>query len=163
MVVSLASPGTALLSGSGAGGQHWKRAEELITGSGIHDQALWLSSFLAGSLGTTTGFGSGGSGFGPSEVRSGKRGSNRQRQQSKSNHRREQCPMGRDPDLVAIKARQTLGLPLTGRLTEQQVKRVHKLLAIQHHPDKGGDPETMTRFNHARDVLLEPTMEAIAS
>ena len=31
--------------------------------------------------------------------------------------------MGRDPDIEAIKARQSLGLPLTGRLTEQQVKR----------------------------------------
>ena len=76
-------------------------------------------------------------------------------------HRREQCPMGRDPDIDAIKARQSLGLPLTGRLTEQQVKRAHKLLAVKHHPDKGGDPELMRRYNNARDVLLEPEMEAI--
>ena len=69
--------------------------------------------------------------------------------------------MGRDPDLEAIQARQSLGLPLTGRLTEQQVKRAHKLLAVQHHPDKGGDPEVMTRFNNARDVLMQPVMEAI--
>ena len=69
--------------------------------------------------------------------------------------------MGRDPDLGAIQARQSLGLPLTGRLTEQQVKRAHKLLAVQHHPDKGGDPEVMTRFNNARDILLQPVMEAI--
>ena len=79
----------------------------------------------------------------------------------KANHRREQCQMGRDPDIEAIKARQSLGLPLTGRLTEQQVKRAHKLLAVKHHPDKGGDPELMTRFNNARDALLEPEMEAI--
>ena len=64
-------------------------------------------------------------------------------------------------DIESIKARQSLGLPFTGRLTEQQVKRAHKLLAIQHHPDKGGDPEMMTRFNNARDALLEPEMEAI--
>lgn len=70
--------------------------------------------------------------------------------------------MGRDPDLEAIVARQALSLPLTGRLTEQQVKRAHKQLAIQHHPDKGGDPEAMTRFNRAKDALLQPTMEAIA-
>lgn len=69
--------------------------------------------------------------------------------------------MGRDPNIEAIKARQALGLPLTGRLTESQVKRAHKLLAVKHHPDKGGDPETMTRFNNARDALLEPEMEAI--
>ena len=39
----------------------------------------------------------------------------------------------------------------------------HKLLAVQHHPDKGGDPEVMTRFNTARDVLLEPEMEMMAA
>ncbi len=83
------------------------------------------------------------------------------RKPGKANHRREQCPMGRDPHIDAIKARQSLGLPLTGRLTEQLVKRAHKLLAVKHHPDKGGDPELMTRYNNARDVLLEPEMEAI--
>ena len=71
--------------------------------------------------------------------------------------------MGRDPGLEAIQARQCLGLPLTGRLTVAQVKRTHKLLAVQHHPDKGGDPTLMTRFNTARDVLLEPEMEMIAA
>jgi len=71
--------------------------------------------------------------------------------------------MGRDPGLEAIQARQCLGLPLTGRLTVAQVKRAHKLLAVQHHPDKGGDPEVMTRFNTARDVLLEPEMETLAA
>ena len=71
--------------------------------------------------------------------------------------------MGRDPGLDAIQARQCLALPLTGRLTVAQVKRAHKLLAVQHHPDKGGDPELMTRFNTARDVLLEPEMELIAA
>jgi curved DNA-binding protein CbpA len=54
-----------------------------------------------------------------------------------------------------------LGLALSGRLTEQAVKRAHKALAVQHHPDKGGDPEMMTRLNNARDLLLEPEMEAI--
>ena len=71
--------------------------------------------------------------------------------------------MGRDPGLEAIQARQCLGLPLTGRLTVSQVKRAHKLLAVQHHPDKGGDPEVMTRFYTARDVLLEPEMEMLAA
>jgi curved DNA-binding protein CbpA len=54
-----------------------------------------------------------------------------------------------------------LGLALSGRLAEQAVKRAHKALAVQHHPDKGGDPEMMTRLNNARDLLLEPEMEAI--
>jgi hypothetical protein len=108
------------------------------------------------------GFGSSGSGFASAASGAGKRSSKGKRKPGKSNHRREQCPMGRDPDLEAIKARQALGLPLTGRLSEQQVKRAHKQLAVQHHPDKGGDPESMTRFNNARDALLEPVMEAIA-
>ena len=89
-------------------------------------------------------------------------GGSRKRKPGTSNHQRERCPMGRDPDLEAIVARQSLGLPLTGRLTEQQVKRAHKLLAVQHHPDRGGDPEAMTRFNQAKDALLQREMEAIA-
>jgi len=39
---------------------------------------------------------------------------------------RERQPLGRDPYFEAICARQTLGLALSGRLTEQLVKRVHK-------------------------------------
>ena len=58
--------------------------------------------------------------------------------------------MGRDPDLDAIRARKSLGLQLTGRLTEQQVKRAHRLLAVSHH---------QSRFNNARDALLEPEMD----
>ena len=65
--------------------------------------------------------------------------------------------------MEAIQARQSLALPLTGRLTVAQVKRAHKLLAVQHHPDKGGDPTLMTRFNTARDVLLQPEMELLAA
>ena len=110
----------------------------------------------------TMGFGSsaaGSGGFGAGADSAGKKSS--RRKPGKANHRREQCPLGRDPDINAIKARQSLGLPLTGRLKEHQVKRAHKLLAVKHHPDKGGDPELMTRYNNARDVLLEPEMEAI--
>ena len=69
----------------------------------------------------------------------------------------------RYPGVEAIQARQSLALPLTGRLTVAHVKRAHKLLAVQHHPDKGGEPEMMTRFNTARDVWLEPEMEMIAA
>ena len=71
--------------------------------------------------------------------------------------------MGRDSGVEAIQARQSLTLLLTGRLTVAQVKRAHKLLAVQHHPDKGGEIEMMTRFNTARDVLLEPEMEMITA
>ena len=105
---------------------------------------------------------SGAGGFGAAATKRSKP-SKARRKPRKSNHRREQCPLGRDPNIDAIKARQSLGLPLTGRLSVAQVKQVHKSLAVQHHPDKGGDPEMMTRFNHARDVLLEPAMDSIAA
>jgi curved DNA-binding protein CbpA len=36
-------------------------------------------------------------------------------------------------------------------------------LAVQHHPDKGGDPEMMTRLNNARDLLLQPEMSDIVA
>ena len=105
-----------------------------------------------------------GDGFGAtgSSAGSGKRSSSK-RKSRQSNHQRERCPLGRDPGFEAICARQTLGLALSGRLTEQAVKRAHKALAVQHHPDKGGDPETMTRLNNARDLLLQPEMEAISA
>ena len=104
-----------------------------------------------------------GNGFAATNSSSSKRSSRSRskRKPGQANHRREQCPLGRDPDLDAIKARQSLGLPFTGRLTEQQVKRPHKLLAVRFHPDKGGDPAVMTRLNHARDVLLQPEMAAL--
>ena len=101
-------------------------------------------------------------GFG-GQARSARRKSIKKRKPGTSNHRRDQCPVGRDPGVEAIQARQCLALPLTGRLTVAQVKGAHNLLAVKHHPDKGGDPEIMTRFNTARDVLLEPEMEMIAA
>ncbi len=57
--------------------------------------------------------------------------------------------MGRDPGLEAIQARQCLALPLTGRLTLSQVKRAHKLLAVQHHPDKGGGSRADDTVQHS--------------
>ena len=100
----------------------------------------------------------GGSGFGTSNAGGSKRNRSSKRKPGHSNHGRERQPLGRDPDFEAICARQTLGLALSGRLTEQAVKKVHKALAVQHHPDKGGDPDTMTRLNNARDVLLQSEM-----
>lgn len=104
-----------------------------------------------------------GSGFGTGNAGGSKRNRKSKRKPGHSNHGRERQPLGRDPDYEAICARQTLGLALSGRLTEQLVKRVHKALAVQHHPDKGGDPETMTRLNNARDVLLQPEMSDIVA
>ena len=110
----------------------------------------------------------GGSGFGAGNAGGNKRNRSGKRKPGHSkpghsNHGRERQPLGRDPEFEAICARQTLGLALSGRLTEQVVKRVHKALAVQHHPDKGGDPETMIRLNNARDVLLQPEMSDIVA
>lgn len=39
--------------------------------------------------------------------------------------------------------------------TREDVKRAHSRLAMEHHPDRGGDPGTMARINAARDAMLE--------
>ncbi|MFM7086693.1 MAG: molecular chaperone DnaJ [Cyanobium sp.] len=63
-------------------------------------------------------------------------------------------PMGKHPDLEAIVARQRLQLPLSGRLTHAQVNQAWKRCAAAHHPDRGGDHDTMQLVNGARDLLL---------
>lgn len=49
---------------------------------------------------------------------------------------------------------QVLGLE-TSAPTRDQVEQAHRRLAMQHHPDRGGDAHTMARINAARDTLLE--------
>jgi hypothetical protein len=49
---------------------------------------------------------------------------------------------------------QTLGLE-TSNPTPEQIEEAHRRLAMKHHPDRGGDSETMGRINAARDALLE--------
>jgi hypothetical protein len=63
-------------------------------------------------------------------------------------------PLGKAPDVEAMKARGYLHLPLSGRLTSAQVKVAYKKLAASHHPDQGGDIEIMQSINKARDLLL---------
>lgn len=63
-------------------------------------------------------------------------------------------PLGKHPDLEAIVARQRLHLPLSGRLTPAQVNQAWKRCAAEHHPDRGGEHDTMQRVNGARDLLL---------
>jgi hypothetical protein len=63
-------------------------------------------------------------------------------------------PMGKHPDLEAIVARQRLHLPLSGRLTATQVNQAWKRCAGEHHPDRGGEHDTMQLVNGARDLLL---------
>ena len=63
-------------------------------------------------------------------------------------------PLGKHPDLDAIVARQRLHLPLSGRLTVDQVQQAWKRCASEHHPDRGGTHDTMQLVNGARDLLL---------
>ncbi len=63
-------------------------------------------------------------------------------------------PLGKHPDLDAIVARQRLHLPRCGRITATAVTRAWKLAAAEHHPDRGGQHDTMQLVNGARDLLL---------
>jgi len=63
-------------------------------------------------------------------------------------------PLGKHPDLEAIVARQRLHLPRSGRLTEAEVNQAWKRCAAEHHPDRGGEHDTMQLVNGARDLLL---------
>lgn len=63
-------------------------------------------------------------------------------------------PLGKHPDLEAIVARQRLHLPLSGRLTAAAVNQAWKRCAAEHHPDRGGEHDTMQLVNGARDLLL---------
>lgn len=63
-------------------------------------------------------------------------------------------PLGKHPDLDAVVARQRLHLPRSGRLTEAEVNRAWKRCAAEHHPDRGGEHDTMQLVNGARDLLL---------
>ncbi|MCT0199452.1 molecular chaperone DnaJ [Synechococcus sp. CS-1325] len=66
----------------------------------------------------------------------------------------DRSPLGRSPDLEALKARQHLGLALAGRLSATDVSRAWKQAAAEHHPDRGGQHGTMQAINAARAVLL---------
>jgi hypothetical protein len=37
--------------------------------------------------------------------------------------------------------------------SKEEIERAYRLLASQHHPDRGGDPQIMARINGARDAL----------
>lgn len=39
--------------------------------------------------------------------------------------------------------------------SKEEVERAYRLLAQDHHPDRGGDEQQMMRINAARDALLE--------
>jgi hypothetical protein len=46
-----------------------------------------------------------------------------------------------------------LGLQLGA--TPEEVRAAHRRKLQEHHPDRGGDPDTAAKINQARDVLLE--------
>jgi len=46
-----------------------------------------------------------------------------------------------------------LGLPPNA--TRQQIKRRYRVLAKQHHPDRGGDPRQMQRIIAAYELLMK--------
>ena len=94
----------------------------------------------------TKGFGSGGS------VKSKKRKAGGKRSPALS--KADWGPLGKHPDLDAIVARQRLHLPLCGRLSELEVNQAWKRCASEHHPDRGGEHDTMQSVNGARDLLL---------
>lgn len=82
--------------------------------------------------------------------RGGKRGSRSKPALSKADW----GPLGKHPNLEAIVARQRLQLPLSGRITVSQVNQAWKRCASEHHPDRGGEHDTMQLVNGARDLLL---------
>lgn len=49
---------------------------------------------------------------------------------------------------------QVLGLD-TSNPTRDQIDEAYRRLAMQHHPDRGGDPQQMARINAARAALWE--------
>lgn len=99
-----------------------------------------------GPTGSQRGFG------GSGQARSGRRKSGRQRRPALS--KTDWGPLGKHPDRDAILARQRLHLPLAGRISSNDVNRAWKLAAAEHHPDRGGNHDTMQRVNGARDLLL---------
>lgn len=46
-------------------------------------------------------------------------------------------------------------LGLTLGATPDEIRAAHRRKLQEHHPDRGGDPDTAARINQARDVLLE--------
>ena len=42
--------------------------------------------------------------------------------------------------------------------TDRDLRTAYRRLALEHHPDQGGDEATMARLNHARDVLCDPVL-----
>jgi len=47
-------------------------------------------------------------------------------------------------------------LGLSGpNVPREEIEQVHRRLAMQHHPDRGGDADKMARINRARDIGMQ--------
>ena len=66
--------------------------------------------------------------------------------------RTDQTPFKRKDIQSKEEARQILGL--TERASEQEIKRAHRRLVKQHHPDMGGSAEQFRRVNEAYQYLI---------
>ena len=47
-----------------------------------------------------------------------------------------------------------LGVPESA--SDSEIKKSYRKLALQKHPDKGGDPEEFVEISNAYDVLSDP-------
>uniref|UniRef100_A0A061RWT5 DnaJ-like protein n=1 Tax=Tetraselmis sp. GSL018 TaxID=582737 RepID=A0A061RWT5_9CHLO len=47
--------------------------------------------------------------------------------------------------------------------SDSELKKAHRKLAMKHHPDKGGDPQTFQMINQAYDVLKVRHMDILLS
>lgn len=56
-------------------------------------------------------------------------------------------------DVDTTKLYEVLGVEKTA--TEQQIRSSYKKLVLKHHPDKGGDPDTIKEINFAYEVLKD--------
>lgn len=56
--------------------------------------------------------------------------------------------------MTLAEAKEILGLP-AGPVTADQVSKAYKALALQNHPDRGGDADKMVDINVARDMVMK--------
>ena len=52
-------------------------------------------------------------------------------------------------------------LNVTKESTQNEIKKAYRKLALKHHPDKGGDPETFKKISIAYDTLSDPTKKEL--
>ncbi|KAI3436650.1 hypothetical protein D9Q98_006066 [Chlorella vulgaris] len=68
-------------------------------------------------------------------------------------------PWGQEDDLEGTALYNTLGLE--PKCSTADIKKAYRLLAKQHHPDKGGDPAAFARLQAAFEVLIDPVRRQV--